>query len=56
MSSQGDRQARQLAEKLKEIEEQVESGKLVIREMTPEERKANPPRPASERRRPRRRY
>lgn len=56
MSTQWERRERQRAEKLKQIEEQVEDGSLVIREMTPEERKANPPRPAPEGRTPRRRF
>jgi hypothetical protein len=37
-------------EKLELIKEQVESGSLVIRRMTPVEREANPPRPRSEKR------
>ncbi|HEY7965426.1 MAG TPA: hypothetical protein VID68_00195 [Solirubrobacteraceae bacterium] len=40
--------------KLEQIREQVESGSLVIRSMTDEERKRYPPRPAPERRAPRR--
>jgi hypothetical protein len=56
MSTQWERRERQREEKLKQIEEQVEDGSLVIREMTPEERKANPPRPAPEGRTPRRRW
>ena len=38
------RQQEQHAEKLKDISEQVAAGKLVIRKMTPEERKRFPPR------------
>ena len=41
--------------KLDMIREQVESGSLVIREMTDDERKRYPPRPESDRRTPRRR-
>ena len=36
--------------KLEEIREQVASGTLVIRAMTPEERRQNPPRPVERRR------
>ena len=39
-------------EKLKEIEQQVAEGSLVIRKMTKKERAANPPRP----RKPKKRY
>lgn len=38
------RQQEQHEKKLKDIREQVASGKLVIRQMTPEERKRFPPR------------
>lgn len=38
------RQQEQHEQKLKEIREQVASGKLVIRKMTPEERRRFPPR------------
>ncbi len=38
------RQQEQHEKKLQDIREQVASGKLVIREMTPEERKRFPPR------------
>ena len=48
MSTQWERRERAREEKLKQIEEQVESGSLVIREMTPEEREANPPKPPRE--------
>jgi hypothetical protein len=34
----------QRKEKLAELDRQVEEGSVVIRQMTPEERKANPPR------------
>lgn len=49
MSNAWERKERAREEKLKQIEEQVEDGSLVIRKMTPAERKANPPRPAPER-------
>jgi hypothetical protein len=45
MSAQSDRAARAREERLKRIEEQIENGSLVIRQMTPAERKANPPQP-----------
>lgn len=38
------RQQQQHEQKLKDIREQVAAGKLVIRQMTPEERKRFPPR------------
>lgn len=38
------RQQEQHEKKLRDIREQVASGKLVIRQMTPEERKRFPPR------------
>ncbi|HXA55320.1 MAG TPA: hypothetical protein VNV37_10665 [Solirubrobacteraceae bacterium] len=38
------RQQEQHEKKLKEIREQVASGKLVIRQMTPDERRRFPPR------------
>lgn len=38
------RQQEQREKKLEDIREQVASGKLVIRQMTPEERKRFPPR------------
>jgi hypothetical protein len=43
-SPQQQRQQERHEEKLKDIREQVDSGKLVIRQMTPEERKRFPPR------------
>lgn len=48
MSSQWEKREKAREEKLKQIEEQVESGSLVIRQMTDEERKANPPKPPRE--------
>jgi hypothetical protein len=44
MKTQRERDAEKRAEKLREIDEAVEGGKLVIRQMTPEERKQLPPR------------
>ena len=38
------------AEKLERVREQVESGSLVIRQMTDEERRRYPPRPAQPKR------
>jgi hypothetical protein len=32
-------------QKLEEMQEQIRSGSLVVREMTPEERERNPPKP-----------
>jgi hypothetical protein len=32
-------------QKLEEMQEQIRAGSLVVREMTPEERERNPPRP-----------
>jgi len=48
MSNTWERQQKAREEKLKAIEEQVEDGSLVIRKMTPAERKANPPKPPRE--------
>jgi hypothetical protein len=50
------RQQEQHEKKLKDIREQVAAGKLVIRKMTPEERRRFPPRdPAAPSARPKRR-
>jgi hypothetical protein len=54
MSTQWERQQKAREEKLKNIKDQVEDGSLVIRKMTDEERKANPPKPPRERKPPRR--
>jgi hypothetical protein len=54
MSSARERQEQKRKEKLELVQEQVDSGSLVIRKMTPEERKENPPKPRPER--PKRRY
>jgi hypothetical protein len=42
------RQQEQHDKKLRDIREQVAEGKLVIRQMTPDERRRYPPRDASE--------
>ncbi|MGO9488800.1 MAG: hypothetical protein ACLQBB_07210 [Solirubrobacteraceae bacterium] len=42
------RQQEKHEEKLKNIQEQVSQGKLVIRQMTPDERKRYPPRAADQ--------
>ena len=43
-----EQQDKRRAEKLKQVQEQVDDGSLVIRKMTPAERKANPPKPRPE--------
>jgi hypothetical protein len=43
VNPQKDRAEQKRREKLAEIQDQVERGELSIRQMTPEERKANPP-------------
>jgi hypothetical protein len=43
MKSQKERSEERRKEKLAEIDEQVKKGELSIRQMTPAERKANPP-------------
>jgi hypothetical protein len=48
--SQRERAEEKRQEKLAAMEEQVKDGSLVIRQMTPEERKKNPPRPDRPRR------
>ena len=45
------RQQKRREERLKLIEEQVADGTLTIRQMTPEERKANPPKNLGKKRR-----
>lgn len=42
-----ERQQEERERKLAEMQEQIERGTLVIRKMTDEERRANPPRPRS---------
>lgn len=54
VSTQWERQQKAREEKLKNIKEQVEDGSLVIRKMTDEERKANPPKPPREKKQYRR--
>jgi hypothetical protein len=51
MKTQRERNDEKRREKLAAIKEQVEQGTLTIRKMTPEERKANPPRPRDANRR-----
>jgi len=51
MSTQKDRAEQKRVEKLELIREQVDSGQLTIRQMTPAERKKNPPRPRQEKKR-----
>lgn len=46
-----EQQDKRREEKLKQVQQQVEEGSLKIRKMTPAERKANPPRPPSDKRR-----
>jgi hypothetical protein len=43
VSTQREREAEKREQKLKDLDEAVESGSLTIRTMTPKERKANPP-------------
>jgi hypothetical protein len=45
MKTPQERAAEKRQEKLDQIDSQVASGELVIRQMTPEERERNPPRP-----------
>lgn len=45
MKSTQDRQRDERERKLAEIRRQLDQGTLTIRQMTPEERRANPPRP-----------
>jgi hypothetical protein len=50
MSTQKGRAEQKRVEKLTLIRDQVDSGQLKIRKMTPAERKKNPPRPRPEKR------
>jgi hypothetical protein len=50
MSTQKDRAEQKRREKLELIRDQVDSGQLKIRQMTPAERKKHPPRPRPEKR------
>ena len=56
MSTQRERDAKKRVEKLEDVQDAVDTsrGNLVIRQMTPEERAANPPRPRQEK--PKRRW
>jgi hypothetical protein len=47
------RQEEKRQAKLAEMQEQIEAGTLVVRKMTPEERKKLPPRPRKPAKRPR---
>ena len=49
MRTQKDKAEEKRREKLAEMQEQVEQGKLTIRKMTAKERAAHPPRPPRER-------
>ena len=51
MKTQKERAEERKREKLEQMKEQVERGQLTIRQMTPEERAAQPPRPREPRRR-----
>jgi hypothetical protein len=50
MLTQADRAAERRHARLEEIQRQVKDGSLMIRKMTPEERKRYPPRPSKGRR------
>ena len=50
MSTQKDRAEQKRREKLQQIRDQLDSGDLTIRQMTPAERKMHPPRPRPEKR------
>lgn len=45
MKTQKEQQDEKRVTKLAELERQVENGSLVVRQMTPDERERNPPRP-----------
>jgi hypothetical protein len=47
VKTQKDRAEQRRREKLAQIRDEVAKGKLTIRQMTPEERAANPPKPRS---------
>ena len=55
MSTQRERNEAKRVEKLEDVQDAVDTsrGNLVIRQMTPEERAANPPRPRPEKKKPR---
>jgi hypothetical protein len=50
MKTQRERAEEKRAEKLESVRQQVQSGSLVIRQMTDEERERHPPRPAQPKR------
>jgi hypothetical protein len=50
MATQADRAAEQRRVKLEDLERQIKSGSLTVRQMTQEERKRYPPRPSKGRR------
>jgi signal recognition particle GTPase len=52
VSNAQERQAERRRQKLEAMEDQIKKGALVVRQMTPEERERNPPKPP----RPKRRY
>jgi hypothetical protein len=54
MATPQERQQQQREQKLEAIRRQLEEGTLVIRQMTAEERRANPPKPRTARPRSRR--
>jgi len=54
MSTPQERAEQKRQEKLDQIQEQLSSGDLVIRQMTPAERERNPPRPPKPKPPPRR--
>ncbi len=43
-----EQQDKRRAEKLEQLQEQIDDGSLVVRKMTPAERKENPPKPRKE--------
>ena len=47
MTTPKERHEEQRREKLRQMEEQIRTGSLVVRQMTPEERERNPPRTLS---------
>jgi hypothetical protein len=55
MKTRRERQEEKRQDQLKEIQESIDAGTLVVRQMTPEERKKNPPKVDTSGRRPQRR-
>jgi len=53
VKTQKERSEERRQEKLAAMQDQIEQGTLKVRKMTPEERKALPPRPTAPKRRPR---